>query len=76
MKYDNFTPQETEILNKLRELRELMVKYYPDNKHTSCCIIERDDEPYDDAYTYITIMSDWKGKDTELDVTVWDKRGE
>ena len=75
MKYENFTPQETEILNKMRELRELMVKYYPDNKHTSCCIIERDDGPYD-KHTYINITSDWKDEGAELDITVWDKKGE
>lgn len=70
MKYENFTPAETKILDKVRELRNLMLEYYPNNKHTSLAIIEKED------CTYISINSDWKGEETELDVTVWDKKGE
>ena len=70
-KYKNFNEQEVEILDKLRELRDLMMKYYPDNTHTSCAIIEKEDG------TYLNLTSDVKHDDgPEIDVVVWDKKGE
>ena len=70
-KYKNFNEQEVEILDKLRELRDLMMKYYPNNTHTSVAIIEKEDS------TYLNITSDVKHDGgSEIDVVVWDKKGE
>ena len=60
IKFDNFSNTETELLNKVRELRELLVKYYQNTEYTTIHIFENTD---DRNYRSISIVSYKEHKD-------------